>query len=506
VVYFIYIILLTFIFPMPLPAPAEARQGAVEAGGSEALPAEIRAIMDAPLYRYARWGVCVVDLADGRTLYAVRADELFRTASLTKLFSAAAALDGLGRDHVVKTSVHRRGELGKDGRLQGDLVLVAGGDPWLSDLGRLARSVRASGIRAVQGDVLVDDRAFEPFRVYSVSRPGLLLHVVSPATLQGNTIEIVLKPTRPGAPAALDWRPRAPWVSVQARVRTVSAGQPERIETAWDGAGRLTVSGRIPPGGEVTRRVPVEDPVSLMRSLFIVSLKEAGVRVAASARRSHLPGRLPDPGRYGKDLPLVAEAASPPLKTYLQTVLKSSHNPGADALPLLLAAKEGTRTVEGGMGAIRRFLTKTGVDLRSISLGDGSGIATTNLATPRTVVQFLQAMTAHRDYDVFFGGLPVFGVDGTLASAADGKSPARGKIWAKTGTIGLFDLLNDSGFVSVKALAGYMTAASGRSLAFALIVNDVHVRDAPDRTAVLRLTNTVGADLNRVAEALFMQY
>lgn len=476
------------------------------ADGSMGLPGEIRAIMDAPLYRYARWGVCVVDLADGRTLYAVRADELFRTASLTKLFSAAAALDGLGRDHVVKTSVHRRGELGKDGRLQGDLVLVAGGDPWLSDLGRLARSVRASGIRAVQGDVLVDDRAFEPFRVYSVSRPGLLLHVVSPATLQGNTIEIVLKPTRPGAPAALDWRPRAPWVSVQARVRTVSAGQPERIETAWDGAGRLTVSGRIPPGGEVTRRVPVEDPVSLMRSLFIVSLKEAGVRVAASARRSHLPGRLPDPGRYGKDLPLVAEAASPPLKTYLQTVLKSSHNPGADALPLLLAAKEGTRTVEGGMGAIRRFLTKTGVDLRSISLGDGSGIATTNLATPRTVVQFLQAMTAHRDYDVFFGGLPVFGVDGTLASAADGKSPARGKIWAKTGTIGLFDLLNDSGFVSVKALAGYMTAASGRSLAFALIVNDVHVRDAPDRTAVLRLTNTVGADLNRVAEALFMQY
>src|SRR5205085_4465188 len=75
----------------------------------------------------ARWGLLVVDAATGQTLYERDADRLFMPASVTKLYSCAAALAAFGPDHRFQTPVYRRGEL-SDGRLRGDLILVAQGD------------------------------------------------------------------------------------------------------------------------------------------------------------------------------------------------------------------------------------------------------------------------------------------------------------------------------------------------------------------------------------------
>src|SRR5262249_56401183 len=48
-------------------------------------------------------------------------------ASTTKLYSCATALAELGPDYKFETPVYRRGNL-SDGRLGGDLILVASGD------------------------------------------------------------------------------------------------------------------------------------------------------------------------------------------------------------------------------------------------------------------------------------------------------------------------------------------------------------------------------------------
>ena len=60
------------------------------------------------------------------------------------------------------------------------------------------------------------------------------------------------------------------------------------------------------------------------------------------------------------------------------------------------------------------------------------------------------------------------GVDGTLVSIQRG-SPARGKVFAKTGTDGSTNYLN-GGEIVEKGLAGYITTRGGRHIAFAFYI------------------------------------
>lgn len=466
---------------------------------------DIRSVMDSPRYQHARWGLFILDLASDKTIYSVNADTMFGPASVTKLFTAAAALDGLGRDFCVRTTIYQQGAVDKSGRLNGDLILVAKGDAFLSDMRALAAQVKASGIKAVKGDIIIDDRLFKPYRAYSVARPGKLLYTISPVVVHDNVVELTIKPARIHGNATVTWLTAA-GLRVVSRVRTVGSHEPEKIDILEDAAGRIIVSGQIPEKSPpVTRTAPVGNPSSAFRALLIDALKKAGIRVQVISSRADAHVRLPDPGAYEKKLKKVAERVSPPLADYLRTILKASHNQGADMLPLLLAVKNGGSSFEEGMRLEKIILSGMGIDLTALSLSDGSGISPANLVTPRVVVQLLKFMTTHKDYEVFRDGLPLLGVDGTLSQAVGDGSPAKGKVLAKTGTIGLFDLLNDSGFVQIKALAGYMTAASGRPLAFALFVNHVHTTDAPDRKTVLKMTNDVGADLARIAELIYIQ-
>jgi D-alanyl-D-alanine carboxypeptidase/D-alanyl-D-alanine-endopeptidase (penicillin-binding protein 4) len=85
----------------------------------------------------------------------------------------------------------------------------------------------------------------------------------------------------------------------------------------------------------------------------------------------------------------------------------------------------------------------------------------------------LQGMAKRPDFAAYKAALPVLGVDGTLADVVGGDSPAKGKVFAKTGTYGDNDVLNDRMLLRSKALAGVMTTADGRTLYFAIFVNDV---------------------------------
>ena len=96
------------------------RRSALRAGGfpvhsplaaGERLETEIGAVIEAPEFQPAHWGILVVDLAGGQTVYELNADRLFAPASVTKLFSTAAALDALGADYRFETPVYRRGEV-----------------------------------------------------------------------------------------------------------------------------------------------------------------------------------------------------------------------------------------------------------------------------------------------------------------------------------------------------------------------------------------------------------
>lgn len=468
---------------------------------SNDLATQIEAVINGADYRQAHWGILIIDAESGQTLYAHNADHLFLPASTTKLYSCAAALAALGPNYRFETPVYRRGTR-KDDRLEGDLILVAQGDLTLggrteasgqmafkdydhtyangntkaeltdtdplAGLKSLAHQVAAAGIRHVQGDVRIDDRLFARNRG-SGSGPSVL----SPIVVNDNVVDIVVTPADdPGKPASVRTRPETAFVQMDVHVDTVAEAQPLRVDVHAAGPHGFVVRGQIPVKAKPLVRIfAVDDPALFARALFIDCLRQEGVTVAASSLQP--PGaELPEKESYAK-LPRVAVFTSPPFSEVIKVTLKVSHNLYASTLPLLIATRDGKRTVADGLHWQRRFLGELGVDVDSISFGGGAGGANADAVTPRATVQLLRALSKRTDYQALNAGLPILGVDGTLADAVAGDSPARGKVRAKTGTLTWDDLMNGRTLLTSKALAGTMTTARGRALILALYVNGV---------------------------------
>lgn len=485
------------------------------------LDERIEAFLAQPMFQQAHWGLLFVDLETGEVVLQRSEQKLFAPASVTKLFSTAAALDALGADHKFTTPVHRRGDV-KDGVLHGDLILVASGDPtlggrtndsgeiafndddhiyanWsgnaeltpqdpLAGLNDLARQIAAAGVRKVIGDVLIDDRLFDHTEG-SGSGPS----VITPIMVNDNVLDFTFEPTEPGQPAKVAWRPQTALFQVEIDVQTVAEGQSLETRIRPQGDGRLVVSGKIPANKkQVVRIHEVSDPAAFARGLLIEALERNGVEVAAKLAPKHPATKWPERGSYSGETKL-AEFTSPPFDESARLILKVSHNLHASALPLLVAVKHGQRDVAAGLRHEGAFLARAGIDLKTISFGGGAGGSRADYVTPAATVQLLKHMHGRPDFAAYERSLPILGVDGTLAKSVGSTSPARGKVQAKTGTLVWDNLLVGRGLCTSKALAGYLTTAKNKRLAFAAFVNGVPLNDGLE-------TRKIGAELGKLCE------
>ncbi|HUG93383.1 MAG TPA: D-alanyl-D-alanine carboxypeptidase/D-alanyl-D-alanine-endopeptidase [Planctomycetaceae bacterium] len=497
---------------------------------AEPLATRLEALTNAPEFKHSHWGLLVVDRQTGDELYAHNADKLFAPASVTKLFSVASALDAFGADHRFETPVYRHGDVSADGVLDGDLILVASGDLTmggrttaageiafansdhtyanfsddaeltepdpLAGLNDLARQVAAAGIRRVSGDVLIDDRLFEP-TLSTGSGPEHL----SPILINDSVFDVTITPTTDGEPARVTMRPESAAFRLESGIKTVAADGELETWLRIDRDRTIHVTGTIPAGRPpLVRIVEPPRPAAFARTLFIEALERAGVEVDADAARSSpAPAGLPDASEYGQ-LTRVATLVSPPVSESVRLILKVSHNLHASTLPLLVAAKHGKRTLEDGLRIQGEFLKRVGIDEDAVSFAGAAGGSRADYVTPRATVQLLQAMAERPDCDVYRRALPILGIDGTLAEAVPLDSAARGKVQAKTGTLIWHNMMFDRYHLTSKALAGYATTAGGRELAFAVFVNHVPVAKASDRAAIGRVLGRLCAVLCEASE------
>ena len=476
---------------------------------SASLAETIAEVMQKPRYAKSNWNILVADVATGETLYELNPDQMALTGSVRKLFSVGLALKEVGADHRFTTPVYRQGDVDVDGVLSGNLILVAAGDLTLggrlnadgtilytdfdhndaNNLGTailapqdplhglddLARQVRASGIRAVTGDVLIDDRLFDSFRV-----PNQNL-LITPIMVNENMIDVTVTPTQVDQPASIAWRPETAAFSVTGTVRTTAVGTPDTVALSDDGLvqciGEIgcsgTVEGDIPidyraplsDSTEMVQTFRIEDPAAFARIAFIEALKRAGVTVQAPLITTDTTGNLPASDAYVAST-RVAEFVSPPYSEYARLILKVSLNLGANLSLMLFGLTQGKRTITGALAAERQTL----VDSLGIQAGafhfptNGSG-SPDSQASPRATVRLLTEMGKTSDAGQYKAALPILGVDGSLAHSGT-SLPARGHVFAKTGTT-----LDDTG-LKAQTLAGYIDALSGRKLAFAVFLND----------------------------------
>ncbi len=122
-----------------------------------------------------------------------------------------------------------------------------------------------------------------------------------------------------------------------------------------------------------------------------------------------------------------------------------------------MAVSARSQNCEAGFAVEQRFLRRTGVDLIQVGLADGRGGAPSDRFTPTAVVRLLTWWLRRPDFTTFRRSLPLLGVDGSLAGIAT-RSPARGEVFAKTGTATGGDSLNQRLVLEAKALAGYVQA------------------------------------------------
>jgi len=425
-------------------------------------------IVDRPALARGFWGIEVRSLRTGRVLYARNAEKAFRPASALKLVTTAAALDALGPDARVRTSVETAGRIDAFGRILGDVLLVGRGDPRLSGdetdrplaaLEAMADALVASGVRRIEGHLIGHEGALADERRGSDWTWEDLVWgygaEVSALSFRDNVVALRLLPGgRPGEPARLEIEPLTSGVGVESMVLTADAGVEEDLTlTREPGSNHVRLSGRLPLGRSWEGRVAVVDPARHATSAFAEVLAARGIRVTGGLLTSSAP--LPE------GLRVLAAHDGPSLAEAINFVNKDSLNLHAELLLRRLGLQaKGEGSVAKGREAVLDFLARAGVASEGWALTDGSGLARTDLVTPGGLVALLLAMDRHPQAAVFRDSLAVAGVDGTLETRLRG-TPSEGRVRAKTGTLR-----------QVNALAGYATTTGGERLAFAILVNN----------------------------------
>ena len=419
----------------------------------------------------AMWGIKVVSLDSGATLFETNAHKLLKPASNAKTFTGALALDVLGPEYRIRTSLLAKSAPAR-GTLKDDLLVYGRGDPtfaarfqdnsYTNLLGRVVEAVRQAGIKRIDGDLVGDDTFFTgPPYGSNWTWDDLQYYYgaeVSALTYQDNVIDLFLKPSSTGRPCELTLKPETAYLEFVNRTRTGATNVRPSIDVIRPLAERRAfITGTLPRDhGTLVDAVTVPKPALW----FVTSLREAleaeGIRVTGKLRTRS----WPEPKTNPADFRELAYAESLPMAEILAKMLKPSQNLYAQLLLLQVGSqsKSPARTTEGaGLAELRAFSRRATIDPNEVLLDEGSGLSRSALVTPDALVSLHRYMWTHSHAAIYRESLPAPG-EGTLRNRF--KDLSSGKLRAKTGTISY-----------VNTLSGYLQTAANEQLAFAIMLN-----------------------------------
>lgn len=356
----------------------------------------------------------------GEQLYSFHSISAQRTGSVLKVLTASAAIEQLGADFQITTSV-------VTGSTAGSIVLIGRGDATLSAMPAGTESVYS-------GAPKLSSLASAVISKYQATFPG------QPIT------QLVLDSSY--------WNSSDKWDPSWKRSEQKIGYHSEVTALQVDGD-------RKDPTKQTSPRST--DPVSRAGKLFLDALRAAD------------PGGVVDPGlsvTTGTSAggTTLATVKSQPVRVLIKQMLLNSDNTIAEMLARIVSREAGLGgTAASLQQAIPSALWPDDPETASrVVIKDGSGLSENNGVPAQVMADFMRRIQAGAgNLDLVRDALPVAGKTGTLAGRFTGDNAVvRGHVTAKTGWI-------DTAYT----LSGFMDAADGTELTFAFYAIGAGIKD-----------------------------
>ena len=442
-------------------------------------PAPVKRLLQAPYMRGASFSLIVKDVQDGKTVCSYDTDRLQSPASVLKTVATATALEILGEDYRYPTTLEYDGTL-ENGTLKGNLYIKGSGDPSLGSshfapdqnkfLSAWIAALQKAGIRRITGSIISDESIFDTEgasvkwlredmgNYYAPGSYGL--------SVFDNMYKLSLQTGAVGSrPVLKGTEPNIPFIRFKNYLKTASVSSDSAyiIGAPLDDVRYLY--GVLPANRETyVLKGDIPDPALYLAHYLTDRLRQKGIQVDGAPSCYRIEA---EENRWNKkERKEIVTTYSPTLREIASVCNHVSHNLYADALVKTIGLQYKPRKNEvissfgRGVQVVKEYWEKKGLDVFSLRMNDGSGLAPADKVSAGFMGELLAYMaTESAVSEAFIASLPQAGIEGSVRNFLKG-SKLQGKARLKSG-----------GITGVRSYAGYITE-DGKTYAVAIFSNN----------------------------------
>lgn len=388
------------------------------------------------------------EVATGKKAFEQNENVPMQPASIQKIVTLLPSINTLGEDYQFTTQLYKNGN--------GGLFLKLGADPYLtkSDLNNMIKSLRNYKITTVKS-FYIDDSILDANEWGEGWQWDDDLNPLTPKfgsyNMDNNNLTVNIFPTAPGTPADISTEVFYP----TAFINNVVTGAKNDV--------KLVRKNYISPDvinadGTVVSDTVMQIPVNYPRRYFILRLEDSLRKQKVSYYGNFDRLKLP-----AKNVYLISEIKHP-LTSAEDSILKNSNNMVAETVFKLAGGKyiNGMGSTDAAVEMFNDYYKKIGICTDNIKIVDGSGVSKNNLMTADFMTDVLLKSASDSTYSI--KSHMASPGEGTLA---DRMLYFKDNLKAKTGTL-----------TNISSIAGYLTAKSGKTYAFCIMINDPKSKSA----------------------------